>query len=332
MYLPYTYENKYTWNIHAIQSVDHKKHQHLVFIHGVSGSANSLFSTYDHFKDKYNCHYIDLPGFGLSHLVSGNVKDVKKFNIDQIIDHLCSAVIFYITNYIDENVILIGHSYGSYICTHLVCKYPDVINKAILTSCGGILPTMGKYAAYWALAYKIGIPQYVCKIFKLIENFHKWIQSTNVRIVNYENTNTYTDRFIAKIFNFDLQYTTMWERFTFIDLIKTNVPLAFIHGLNDQIIPYEHTENIAKIADVPLYSIIAGHMLNWTNSKEYCITIEIAIDNAKHPCHQINKIADRISYNELTTYKSSFNIKKCQSVNEKLANMLYEKKRRYWDI
>lgn len=71
---------------------------------------------------KYKRYYIDIPGMGKS------TDDLQYASSDAILD----VLVEFIQEIIQEKTILVGESYGGYLCLGIMAKIPDLISKVAL--------------------------------------------------------------------------------------------------------------------------------------------------------------------------------------------------------
>jgi pimeloyl-ACP methyl ester carboxylesterase len=81
----------------------------------------------------------NLPGFGVSSVISDeNIKKAKRFTKEEIINYYCEILQKYISHYFpNKKIVLMGHSFGGFLCIQFASRYPDLINKLIVIDCGG---------------------------------------------------------------------------------------------------------------------------------------------------------------------------------------------------
>lgn len=98
----------------------------LVFIHGIGGSSKMWIKQVKFFKDKYNLLLIDLPGHGNSKegIVGKGYKNFEDI-ADIIVETLKEEGI--------EKATFISVSMGTMIVGGILSKYPDMVEKAILS-------------------------------------------------------------------------------------------------------------------------------------------------------------------------------------------------------
>lgn len=102
----------------------------LVFLHGWGGSSRYWRSTAEALKPDFDCLLYDLRGFGRSRLSAGAERDYRletyAEDLGRLLEHLKTGP-----------VDLSAHSMGSSIATLFAARYPESINRLVLT-CGGV--------------------------------------------------------------------------------------------------------------------------------------------------------------------------------------------------
>jgi len=102
----------------------------VVLIHGIGGDAKTAWAALVPALSKdYQLIALDLPGFGES--TAGN-HHYSPDKYAQVLDHL-------IARFVDEPVILIGHSLGGAVALRYAGRYPDRVSRLHLISVPGIL-------------------------------------------------------------------------------------------------------------------------------------------------------------------------------------------------
>ncbi|MDR9405147.1 MAG: alpha/beta hydrolase [Halothece sp. Uz-M2-17] len=120
-------DHHYEW---VCQPSEGEKKPVLVFIHGWGGSGRYWKSTATALSDQFDCLLYDIRGFGRSRLpeTHGTSFDMEEYAEDLVLllDQLNL-----------EKVYLNAHSMGASLATLFIARYPEKVEKAILT-CSGI--------------------------------------------------------------------------------------------------------------------------------------------------------------------------------------------------
>lgn len=98
----------------------------IIFLPAAGFSGNEGLNIADHLKVSFETHLIDLPGFGESKGIDGNITSLRLAN--------------WLKKYLDqlniEKVNLIGHSLGGAVSLAFAVHYPQRVNKLILLDQG----------------------------------------------------------------------------------------------------------------------------------------------------------------------------------------------------
>lgn len=128
----------------------------ILLVHGAAGSSVSFVHMMDKLALEFDLYVIDLPGFGRSHVnctyrqLAEAYRDSADFHVSVISEFIKVLGI--------EQVYLCGHSYGGYVCTRFTKMYPEKVTSLILLNPAGIFPTLGRLGMYWALFFKMSVP------------------------------------------------------------------------------------------------------------------------------------------------------------------------------
>lgn len=117
----------------------------IVVLHGgPGGDYRSILNCSEFAKDRYFVVFYDQRGSGLSQRFDADV-----FTIPQYIEDL-SAVIEYYKTAEDQQVILMGHSWGAMLAAAYVNEYPNQIDGLIVMEPGGLkMSDMEEYVENW---------------------------------------------------------------------------------------------------------------------------------------------------------------------------------------
>lgn len=99
----------------------------LFFVHGLSADLACWNEVLDHFKTRYRCIAIDLPGHGRSE------KLLKEYSVSfftQVLKEVIDLLRL-------ENVVLIGHSMGAQISVKFCVENPKKVRKLVLAAPAG---------------------------------------------------------------------------------------------------------------------------------------------------------------------------------------------------
>ncbi|OBQ36497.1 MAG: alpha/beta hydrolase [Anabaena sp. CRKS33] len=223
----------------------------MVFMHGWAGSGRYWQSTAEELLDSFDCLLYDMRGFGRSHVQSDLSYELTEYAEDL-------AVLLNQLNL--ERVYINAHSMGASIATLFLNRYPQKVEKAILT-CSGIFEYDEKaFAAF----YKFG---------GLVVKFRpKWLGKIPLadrmfmaRFLHSPIPKSERQAFLEDFINADYQ-AALGTIFTSVskeqaelmpqEFAKLTVPTLLIAGEYDIIIPAELGKKAADLNDQVELAII----------------------------------------------------------------------------
>jgi proline iminopeptidase len=223
----------------------------MVFMHGWAGSGRYWQSTAEELLDSFDCLLYDMRGFGRSHVQSDLSYELTEYAEDL-------AVLLNQLNL--ERVYINAHSMGASIATLFLNRYPQKVEKAILT-CSGIFEYDEKaFAAF----YKFG---------GLVVKFRpKWLGKIPLadrmfmaRFLHSPIPKSERQAFLEDFINADYQ-AALGTIFTSVskeqaelmpqEFAKLTVPTLLVAGEYDIIIPAELGKKAAALNDQVELAII----------------------------------------------------------------------------
>ncbi|PPT06873.1 alpha/beta hydrolase superfamily [Geitlerinema sp. FC II] len=206
----------------------------LVFLHGWAGSARYWRSTAAALGDRFDCLLYDMRGFGRSRLP-------KSVSLDYELETYADDLAVFLDEMGLDRVSLNAHSMGASIATLFLNRYPERIDRAILT-CSGIFEYNEKE---FTTFHKFG---------KLVVQFRpKWLVSIPLmdrifmaRFLKREIPSTERRAFLADFLMADYEaalgtiYTSVSQKAAETmpgEFSQVRVPTLLVSGEFDQIIP-----------------------------------------------------------------------------------------------
>lgn len=107
----------------------------MVFLHGWAGSTRYWQSTAEAFADRFDCLLYDLRGFGQTHLPRPIPAEVAELGYE--LETYADDLAFLLDQLGLERVYLNGHSTGCSVAMYFLTRYPERVERAVLT-CHGI--------------------------------------------------------------------------------------------------------------------------------------------------------------------------------------------------
>jgi len=217
--------------------------QKLTILHGWGGSRETWQTFIDLAKTTYDVEVIELPCFG---------------------DEPCPTDVWGVEEYAEfvkskiqnekSKIILLGHSFGGQVATVLTARYPELVDKLILSGAAVIRPKKYiKRGIFYILAKCATIIEYLpcaksCKE-KIKNLFYHIIKSPDFKKTSGIQTNIY-----KKIIRQDVQSY----------LKHINTPTLVIWGKQDSYVPLRYGKRIASQIKNSTFEILphAGHGLH----------------------------------------------------------------------
>ena len=106
----------------------------IVLVHGFGGGCCNFVPNWATFEQVASVHAIDLPGFGRS------VREKRSFSSsDDAIDYFVSNLELWFKDMnFSEPVVLLGHSFGGYLCSHFTIRNPGKVKHLVLADPWGV--------------------------------------------------------------------------------------------------------------------------------------------------------------------------------------------------
>lgn len=108
----------------------------MILIPGLFCSGKVWDETVEHFKDRYTCYEITLPGFAGQPAIHS--------------DSLLKTIADQLANFIKQNKlknpIIVGHSLGGFIALQIATMYPDLVGDLVIVSSAPFLPALSMSA------------------------------------------------------------------------------------------------------------------------------------------------------------------------------------------
>jgi pimeloyl-ACP methyl ester carboxylesterase len=281
----------------------------LVLCHGTFANAFGAWHPVLHELQPHcsSLHVLDLPGFGRSapNIPLNNLSGAEL--MDFLADVLCSY-----SFYIGSKPTYIGLSIGACVVAHAAVKYPESFGAIVLSSTAGMLPTLGRQGAYYALLFKLGIPFVVslgrlglCITYMLLDVFNapkSAYYDFNLRF-KPDSINDLPKHFIDVSF-----LSAVWKYPPLLPgILCSRVPVGFIHGKEDTIMPPHIGRLVASLFDAPLSCCEideAWHVPECSHPKLFCEGVAHSLRSTVRPgaaAQQISQLIDSMSWSAWRT-------------------------------
>ncbi len=222
----------------------------LFLLHGWGGSAQGLRPLLNHFSRDYRVFAFDLPGFGRS---PAPQKTWGSCQYAQCIRQIQRQLNI-------KNCHVIAHSFGGRVAVILASKYPEGVNKLVLTGCAGLPPERG--VAYYAKVYLFKFSK---KVLNLAGPFGQKIQQSiagRVGSADYNSAGEQMRAILVNVVNEDLT--------GFLPLIKA--PTLLVWGEEDRATPLRMGQVMNKL--IPDSRLVvypaAGHFAYLEKLSGFC--------------------------------------------------------------
>ena len=290
-------------------------------IHGTGGSSVGFSPLLDRLTDEFVVHCLDLPGFGKSPAPRAWRGVSSTEDIDEL---YCRCLVSYLAEQDNKVVSLVAHSFGGYIAAKFIDKHPEMIASLILVNSAGIFPTLGRTGAYWALFFKSSIPQSLLRALGPVAAatffrayYYLYISTPPSPFATYylkllSCPDAFADTFVGRFIHIGLlRGSSYWKEPTLRILLKTRVPLGFVHGGSDDIIPVHQARAFLAIcgAQVPLCVVHgAGHAPYVDRPDAFCEAVLRVHRQVRAPGPEGTAVADKFHESDLLRFKSSYSL------------------------
>lgn len=230
----------------------------LVFLHGWAGSTRYWHSTAQALADQFDCLLYDLRGFGRSRLPRPIPTDVMELGYE--LEAYAEDLALLLDQLGLERVYLNAHSTGSSIATLFLTRYPERVERAILT-CHGIFEydeksfkTFHQFGGY-VVAFR---PDWLKRIPGVDRMFM-------ARFLRRSIPGRARQEFLEDFLTADYEaalgtiYTAVSEKASIEmpqEYARLTVPTLLISGEYDQIIPVELGQQAAALSDFVEHVVI----------------------------------------------------------------------------
>ncbi len=222
---------------------------------------------------------IILPGWGGSHetwadfvaLAKPHFQDVIVIDLPCFGDEPCPTEVWGVEEYSSfvreklvefegKKVILLGHSFGGAVATHLVANNPELVDKLILSGAAVYRPNNYLKRGVFGILAKLGTLVVSLVPSKTMQTKLKKILYRVASSPDYDKTDGIQRDIFKKIIRQDMGQ----------ELTKIQVPTRIVHGTHDRYVPMSSGRKIAKnIVDVSLVEVSNGtHGLHIHKKKE----------------------------------------------------------------
>ncbi|CAD8191367.1 unnamed protein product [Paramecium octaurelia] len=120
------------YKIHTFSGGQNNK-ETIILLHGYGGSNLHYSRIYGELIEKFKVYSLDLPGMGYS-----SKSDIKMDSFEEAMDFFMGTISKLIMGLCpNQQVTLIGHSFGGFIAAHLLVRFPKLFKRLLLLSPAG---------------------------------------------------------------------------------------------------------------------------------------------------------------------------------------------------
>jgi pimeloyl-ACP methyl ester carboxylesterase len=149
-------------NLHALhfRQKIHKNDNVLIVVHGTASTAASFANCFGHLLPHFSDIWaLDLPGFGRSTVQPSDDITAKGSETKSMAIFVASMEALVETqNLKTRKLVLMGHSFGTYVVSQFALKHPDLVQHMVLVAPVGLLPTLSSKGFYWAFFFRDLLP------------------------------------------------------------------------------------------------------------------------------------------------------------------------------
>jgi pimeloyl-ACP methyl ester carboxylesterase len=250
----------------------------LTFVHGLASYAPIWEKNLEVLQKYYRCVALDLPGHGLS----------SEGDFSYSIDFYAQTVREWLELIGNTSTILIGHSMGGQIVTHLALQEPTWFSHLVLVAPAGFetfSPTEKIWLNQFTSGSVLGSSQYLKWLLNLKNYFYdlnEW-EYEKLKEFNRDFYSVNDNVYLAKILSRSSK--AMMDEPIFDRLSDLEMPTLVLFGKNDQLIPnkflhpWQTTETLAQTGaqqlqrgKLKLYER-CGHFLQYEQSAQFNIDL-----------------------------------------------------------
>jgi pimeloyl-ACP methyl ester carboxylesterase len=318
-------------------------------LHGAASSGNIYIHLVKYIPPNCTFYFIDLLGHGKS-----TCEPVQDLNPDAYMNLQLECLGRFVTDIVNNHELyqpppkihLMGHSFGAFIgikYAHLLasapdCAQPNSIQIASLTliSPAGLFPTLGVYAGYFGLYFKLHFPyalfrgltpigkrmyDKILRQFVSAEQAEYWMHF-------YSSETVFADKFVSNYGEVSYHKGCFTEP-CYLQLLALTCPVHFVYGATDNITPAHQGKIIKTIS--PVNTTLKIFKGQWHNpiesSAEYIINTCIKpISYDPNSIYHIKaEFVKYLSENfNIMQYKSTYNVRETMNTIEKMYGYLIE--------
>lgn len=258
----------------------------LILIHGYG--TTSIFA-WRHIFDELVLHYdqviaLDLPGFGRTKM-SEDVFDVS-VDYDTTNELYCEWLINTqkLLN-LTTPPYIVGHSFGGYITTQCVSRFPSLASRVLIADVPGMLSANGGYSYLWFQFFRYSLPYSIVR--SLGKYYSNKVMDFASYIFNHHQPPLHHDywlhlqlsptlragELLSKLLHID-GFTAIGKGMALAPLLNITRPLTIVFGDKDFVSPVSHGEFLSEVGGYRLIVIKNGsHCPYQHKDRDYFIQV-----------------------------------------------------------
>ena len=217
----------------------------LVLFHGIGGSSELWQYQLTSLASSFRVIALDLPNHGLSDI------NEKAFDVIEYAEFVWA----FLDKLAISHVHLAGNSMGGAICVHMSALQPDRVSKMLLLNSAMLgkqtplpfklmlFPIIGKLLA---LPNQVAVDQQIKSIFLHPDQVSDEVKLTINRNVMRDGAQSAFVKTLRKMADWSGQKNALCQ-LTLARLKNTDCTVYFVHGRQDAVLPYQHSENAHQI-------------------------------------------------------------------------------------
>jgi len=310
-----SYGIMYECRTHILRFLSKQKRKQILLIHGTASSSMSFANLIPDLFREFDVIAIDLPGFGRTSSISDSLQKTSHEEILAFYTQFIECCLLETVK--SDKISIIAHSFGAFIAAHYAIRFPSRVDKLILISCAGLLPTLGENGAYWSVVFKKSVLHHG----RLLGSIGKWMFSFWFFMAGLDLeyhywfivlSNCNGDKCLARFI--DLTWTSAEWIYPLINHIsQIQCPVTLIYGEHDDIVPHHQAKLLNQVFSIDCRVIPdAGHS-PMRGEGVFTILMDSLNENDK-------KIKRNIKIIEKGKYRSSFSTTTTKETIELLYN------------
>ena len=251
------------WQANMIELNEDPSLPTMLLLHGTGSFALSMLKAMQTLGGHYRIIAIDLPGGGRS----TGVPPLNSSSAETLIEVFCDFLDRVVDHFKLTQYTICAHSIAAFMAIHWAARNGDNVAGLVLIDPAGILPTLSDKGAHWAVLFKLGIPASFLRSLGILGSLaisplilrspvFRWVWlQVNASATGFNIPTSFISLGFHKAF---------WTHPALARLMSLNVPLGFVWGKDDPIMPVHQGHTVVSLlraqgVAAPLEVIEGGH-------------------------------------------------------------------------